>query len=152
MAPLPDPRATLKRVLAEVLPARHVIAAYLYGSHATGLATAFSDVDIALLADGEPSIVEQMRLESFVQEEIYRRLGSDDVDVRVLNGRSLLFEGRVLTEGILLYSGDDRARVAFETRIRSLYFDFLPVVESQRAAFFRRVASEGVSHGRSRGH
>lgn len=138
----------LRAALMETLADQPVLVAYLYGSQASGLATSSSDIDIALLAAGEPSMEEQLRIERKVQEEIYRRCGLENVDVRFLNNRSLLFQGRALTHQVLLYCRNDHARVAYETRVRDLYFDFLPVAERHRKVFFERLRQEGFAHGR----
>lgn len=123
-----------------------VAVAYLYGSQASGKATAFSDIDIGLVASAELSVPDQLRIERRVQEAVYRRSGLENVDVRFLNGRSLVFQGRALLNSVRLFCGDDRTRITYETRVRVMFFDFLPVVEQQREAFLRRLKERGLAH------
>ena len=138
----------LRAAMSETLADQPVVVAYLYGSQASGLATPSSDVDIALLSEGKASIEEEIRIERKVQEEIYRRCGLENVDVRFLNNRSLLFQGRALSNQVVLYCRNEQARVVYETRVRDLYFDFLPVAERHRKVFFERLRKEGLAYGR----
>lgn len=66
------------------------------------------------------------------------------VDLVDLRRAPLVVRGRVLQEGRLLYSADEPARVAFEVRTRSEYFDFLPTQRALRDHFLRRVAAGGL--------
>ncbi|MCP4167434.1 MAG: hypothetical protein GY759_16315 [Chloroflexi bacterium] len=49
-----------------------------------------------------------------------------------------------MTEGISLYSRADDERVAFETRTRALYFDFLPAAMALQRAFIDDVLERGI--------
>jgi len=135
-------------VLPILLEGTLVDAAYLYGSVATGLATDSSDVDIALLTSKDLSPKERLQLELHLEQELADRCDLPDPDVRILNGAPLRFQGRVLTEAVLLYSQDEERRVEFEVRVRSAYFDFLPVICQMRESFFKKLREEGL-YGRS---
>jgi predicted nucleotidyltransferase len=137
----------LKAAVGGALKDEPVVAAYLFGSHASGLATAFSDIDIALVTS-ELSLEKEIALEQKVQDRIYHDCGLENVDVRILNKQSLVFQGQALEHSILLYSRDEEARIAYETRTRDLYFDFLPVVEQHRKVFFDRLRKEGLLYGK----
>jgi hypothetical protein len=56
----------------------------------------------------------------------------------------------VLSEGILLFSRDEEFRIQYEVLTRKLYFDFLPVLEMMRTAFFERLKQEGLNSGKTR--
>lgn len=119
----------------KVLPRFPVLFAYLYGSHATGTAHMFSDVDIALFLS-EDVVDEIVRLESDIALAFDDALGHRvATDVRAINDSPLVLQGEIVTEGILLYSCDEAARVAFETRVRMTYFDFQPVIKAYHAAY-----------------
>jgi hypothetical protein len=64
-------------------------------------------------------------------------LGSDDVDVVVLNTAPVVLGYRVLRDGLLLLSRDDRARVEHWVRTVDRYIDMEP---------FRKTLSEGTRH------
>ncbi len=129
-----------------------IILAYLYGSMATGQNTPFSDVDIALLVDEHllPSD-RQLQFRLALAEEIDRRCGLSNADVRVINHAPLMLRGQVVTDGILLFSRDEVQRVEFETRTRKEYFDFLPTAEFHRHAFFNDIRERGLNGQRTKG-
>ena len=66
-------------------------------------------------------------------------------DVRVINEAPIMVRGEVVTSGLLLYSGDEVARVEFETRTYSEYFDFLPTAVAIREAHLERIAKRGLN-------
>jgi hypothetical protein len=43
--------------------------------------------------------------------------------------------GKIITEGVLIYSRDEVVRVDFETSVRSAYFDFLPVIQNYHRTY-----------------
>jgi predicted nucleotidyltransferase len=139
---LPCLRAALPDILAE----KPVMLAYLYGSVAEGHTLPSSDVDIALILrpDNALSAYQRMLLEFDIAAEVEKRCGVREADVRSLDVAPLTAQGHVVTEGILLYSRDEEFRIAYETRTRKLYFDFKPVAEMMREAFFARIREEGL--------
>jgi predicted nucleotidyltransferase len=136
----------LREALPGILENEPARVAYLYGSHATGLATPFSDVDIALVLGRPIAPLERLRLMLRVQLALYHRCDILEADVRVIDDAPIIFRGRVVTEGILLYSRDEETRVDFEVRTRMLYFDYLPVYEQLQAEMLRHVRERGL-HG-----
>jgi len=115
--------------------------AYLYGSYATGPVHPFSDVDIGIYVHGAAS-ERQLELELTISLEIDTQLaGNAQSDVRVINGLPLSFLGKILTDGILIYSIDEVSRVDFETSVRLAYFDFLPVLKMYQKEYLKRALS-----------
>ena len=111
-----------------------VLVAYLFGSTARGTARPLSDVDVAvLLADGVDPLHERLTL----MAEIASAIGSDEVDVVVLNDAPVALAYRVLRDGILLRSTDDLARIRHRVTVVDRYLDMEP---------FRRVQAEGLRH------
>ena len=106
-----------------------LVAAYLFGSRARGTAGAESDVDIALWLKTAPRTLEELPLELGAQLE--QQLGTK-ADVVVLNGASTDLIHRVLRDGVLLVERDRSARIRFEVRARSDYFDLLPIRNAYR--------------------
>jgi len=118
--------------------------AYLYGSYATGTSHKFSDVDIAVfLSVDHPK--ERLSLENDMALAFDQALDHKvSTDTRAINDSPLVLQGEILTEGLLLYSADERSRVAFETRIRMAYFDFQPVIHRYHRAYIEMHSTESA--------
>jgi hypothetical protein len=56
-----------------------------------------------------------------------------------MNDAPLMVQGKVVTEGILVYLRDEDFRVEYETLTRKRYFDFLPVARLMRRAYFEHM-------------
>ncbi|NMG82598.1 MAG: hypothetical protein GIS02_00100 [Methanosarcinales archaeon] len=102
-----------------------VIAAYLYGSAVQGNMRADSDIDIGILLmdDAVPDYLYTIRM----AREIRSRCHLDrEVDVRILNRRSIRFLHQVLRYGEIVFVRDERKKVEFETSVIKEYLDFKP--------------------------
>lgn len=141
---LGDVITALQGHLPEILRDRPVALAYLYGSAAIGLTTPLSDIDVALVIspDADLDAYRRVLLELDIQGDIEHRCGIANVDVRSIDRAPLRVQGKVLTQGTLLYARSDAFRIDYETRTRKLYFDFRPVLDMMRSARFSRL---GVS-------
>lgn len=133
---------TLVRVLDAILAEYPVVGAYLFGSYARGVAYPESDIDIAVYL--RPGSKLPLNDELTLGRKIEERSGLKPVDLRVINDMPLTIQGEILTRGILLYSADDKERVAFETRTLALYFDYLPHIERFRRDFLESVRRRGI--------
>ncbi len=125
----------LERALTAVLERYpDVKLAYLFGSQARGTARTLSDVDVAILLeeDGDRHAVV---LE--LAAELSGAAGGRHVDVVVLNTAPVALAYRVIRDGRLLLSRDERARVEHWARTVDRYIDMAP---------FRRTLAEGTRH------
>lgn len=144
----PDELVTrLRERLPAVLADEPVQLAYLYGSTVTGLATPLSDVDVALVAGQALRPLVRLKLILRLQVVLADCCDIPNADVRLIDGAPLVFRGRVLTDGVLVYARDEAFRVEFETTTRMLYFDYLPIHREMQEAFFQDVRERGL-HGR----
>jgi len=114
--------------------------AYLFGSRAAGGAKAGSDADIAVMPSRSLRLLERADLAA----KLVAATGFPDVDLVTLDEAGLELRGCVVQEGELIYSADERARVGFEVRTRSEYFDFLPTLRTMERAYLARVADRGL--------
>lgn len=141
-----DARAGLPRVdaharerLAAALDREPVAAAYLFGSQATGAPGPLSDVDVAVtLAHHSDEAAANLRYELLAAAS--EALGTDEVDLVLLDHAPPLLCHRVLRDGALLVDRDPRSRVRFETRALLEYLDTAPLREGLAAGRRSRLA------------
>lgn len=113
-----------------------VLFMYLFGSAATGTRTPRSDVDLAIfVAPGADAHSVQLAM----AREAARQLGTDAVDVVLLNTAPVSIAGRVLGTRRVLLDRDPYARHLYESSTARLFQDFR-VRE-------RRVLAERAAHG-----
>ena len=100
--------------------------AYLFGSHATGRATARSDIDVAVHLAPEDSVegIDHLTLRIELAGRLERHLGAGPVEVVVLDDAPVALAGRVREHGRLFYCVDDVQRVRYESRISREFHDF----------------------------
>jgi uncharacterized protein len=136
----------LREHLPMILENEPVQLAYLYGSSAVGQTTPFSDVDVALFVGALLRPLDRLKLILRVQLALADRCGIGNADVRVIDDAPLVFRGRIVSDGTLVYARDDGIRVAFETATRLQYFDYLPIHRELQTAFLGAVRDRGL-HG-----
>ena len=118
-------KSSLLKLAPDIFGERPVLFAYLYGSYATGSVHPFSDLDIGVYGE-KISAGQRLGLELSLALAIDEKLGSGvPSDVRVINNLPVMLAGKIITEGVLLFSKNDIIRVEFETVVRKVYFDFL---------------------------
>lgn len=115
-----------------------IVAVYLYGSMAEGVASPLSDVDLAIL------LHEPLKRDAFaVEREAYVALGrlfDREVDVRTLTrNTSLPFLEEALGDHVLLAVNDEDYRAEFESQASQRIFDFRPVLTEYFAAMMDRI-------------
>ena len=120
----------LQREMPKIMADYPVAVVYLYGSLVREQMTPFSDVDIALITKHTLPSLARLNLELDIEMEL-SAINIPQADARVINLAPLIVQGRVATEGVLLFSNNEEKRVAFETQIRSQYFDLQPVLREQ---------------------
>ena len=134
----------LRRVFPRILEHQPVILAYLYGSVITGRMTPFSDLDVALLTDEDLSPLDRLKLTLRVQLDLADQCDIPNADVRIINDAPLVFRGRVVCDGVLVYARDEQERIEFETTTRLRYFDYLPIHRRLQDAFFANLRERGL--------
>jgi len=109
----------LERAAQRLARDRRILAIWGFGSKARGKARPGSDVDVAVLLDGEISLVEELRLRAEVVETLRR----DDVDLVVLNQAPPLLRYEVIAAGARLFARDEEAADRYEERAARECFD-----------------------------
>jgi predicted nucleotidyltransferase len=121
--------------IAEVLePRREILEAYLFGSHARGANQLHSDVDIAVFIDEGEAESGLFGYQSELTAALMSALGTNSVDVVILNNAPPLLYHRVLRDGQRLVSRNLQATTAREGRALSRYCDFAPQLDRIDAA------------------
>ena len=126
----------IKTVVIDASPP--VVAAYLFGSHATGKVWAESDVDVALLfgaADGS----NQLEIIGRLLEHLCQTLGGVEVDIVSLDGVSTHFAYEILRTGKLAFCANPHERIQFEMSIFEKYTDEEPWQQIGRGYLMRRA-------------
>lgn len=126
-APPPKIDAATTGRLSRALDRRGVNAAYLIGSYATGAAGPLSDIDVAVWIEDELPPGARLDLRLALADAAAKALGSDEVDVVVLDDAPPLLRHRAIRDGVLLFSNDERARVRKETTAILEYLDTGPL-------------------------
>ena len=98
-----------------------VVFAYLFGSAATGALTPRSDVDVAIFA--APG-VDTHAVRLAVARACARHLGTDAIDVVMLNTAPISLAGRVLMTRRVLLDRDPHARHRYESLHARMFQDF----------------------------
>ncbi|GEM_PF-3201317 len=116
-----------------------VVAAYLYGSFASGEQHPKSDVDIAIYL-GDHSLKKLLEISRRVQEEIdiERRF-----DVIALNEADARFQFRVIQNGTVLYESSPSERADIEVKIDRKYHDIKHHLEEHWKERRKRVMEDG---------
>jgi predicted nucleotidyltransferase len=136
-----DSKAGLAERIIDVLSARpEILEAYLFGSRARGAGQAHSDVDIAVFVDEEKIEPSPFGYRADLTSSLMSGLGTNSVDVVILNGAPPLLYHRVLRDGSRLLSRDLRATTVREGRALSRHCDFVPQLAKIDAILGTRVS------------
>ncbi len=98
----------------------------------------FNDTDIAVHLKEGMSEKEILEFELSEGVELSKELGFE-IDLRVLNGRKIVFLHQVLRDGKLLFCRDERKRVEFETEVYSRYLDIKYYLDQYNEIRRRRI-------------
>ena len=83
---------------------REIIAAYVFGSSATGRLTALSDIDIGLLVDNTIDSRDYGNIKLDIMNGLIETFSFDRFDVVVLNAAPPLLTHEIIKKGKLLFS------------------------------------------------
>ncbi len=102
-------------------PGEKIIFAYLFGSQARGEAGPLSDIDIAVYFEEDCDLMEaKLNLVGKLMD----LLGTDHVDLVILNKAPLPLTARIIRDSLLLVDRDTFFRQRYESLMQRKYFDF----------------------------
>lgn len=128
--------------LGEALDREGVVAGLLIGSQARGNPGPLSDVDIAVWHDPELDPHGRFSLQLSIAGQAGRVLGTDEIDVVLLNGAPPLMRQRAIRDGKRLVERDRDERVRLETKAILDYLDTAPL-RAELGRGMRRRMKEG---------
>ena len=126
----------IKTVVVNMSPP--VVAAYLFGSHATGKVWPESDVDVALLF-GKAEVSNQREIIGRLVKNLCQTLGEVEVDVVNLDGVPTHFAYEILRTGKLAFCANPHERIRFEMGICEKQMDEAPWQQIGRDYLMRRA-------------
>ena len=133
--------------LKRCLTARpEILEAYLFGSRARGDAARHSDIDVAVYVDPDRVPPSGFGYLAELTAELGTALGSDTVDVVMLNHAPPLLYHRVLRDGVRVLARNLAATTTREGRALSRFCDYVPNLRKIDAAHAARI--EAGSFGR----
>lgn len=135
--------AVARERLATALDREGVVGAMLFGSQARGEPRPLSDVDVAVWHTPDLNSSQRFRLQLDLIAAAETALGTDEIDLIMLNGASPLLRQHVLRDGIRLLERDRDERVRLETRAILEYCDTVPL-RAQLGRALRRRIREGT--------
>lgn len=133
----------LRQAATRVFPDAGVLAAYVHGSRVSGATHRRSDLDIGyyLLGHREGAAL-SVAAEMGLASELTAAAGME-VDLRNLAESPLDLRGRVLEEGVRIFSGDDVQRVGLERDLLGRYHD-KDELQGMHEERLKRVAERGL--------
>jgi len=125
-----------------------VVIAYLFGSQASGRATGLSDIDVAVFVDVEDP-EDRAGMYRGILEDLIRVLGTDEVDLSLLND-AYAYEGfGAISEGVLVHCADESRRIALESEIMRRYFEYRDLHSARWRILRRRILNGTMGEGDS---
>ena len=132
----PSLLATLR---AELEPHVEIQEAYLFGSWARGEAEPHSDIDVAVYVDASCVPESTFGYAAELTTELSAALGSNAIDLVLLNDAPPVLYHRVLRDGFRIFSRDLSATTSREGHALSRYCDYGPQLEKIDQAHQRRL-------------
>ncbi len=117
-----------------------ILAVYLFGSVAEGVASDSSDIDIGIVLKNPEYLEDTLSLYNALYEElsrIFRPTFHRELDIVFLQKAPKTLQYNAITSGRVIYEEDPVKRVEYEERVIKEYLDFKPILE-----YFDRAASE----------
>ena len=132
-----DEVETLVSKLARLAAGQPVVLLYLHGSHARGVQSALSDVDIALLLD--PAVSRDNKLQLDLLFSLQEACGREDVDLVILNRAGPMIKDMVVRHGSLVFARREKERILFEAAAIKEALDFQHFSRVYDDALFRQL-------------
>jgi predicted nucleotidyltransferase len=112
---------TIRRIL-EKDP--RIVLVYVFGSVTRGESGPLSDIDVGVLLAGDS---DRRKAQGDLMDSLCRALRTDRVDLVLVDDSPITLVYRIIRDGKLIHSKDERARERFETATILRYLDLKPL-------------------------
>jgi len=134
----------LRRAARRLFPPHRVLAAYAHGSRVKGNPLPDSDLDVGYYLEGWHEGAElPLQKELLLEADLTKALGVE-VDLRNLAAAPLELRGRVLEEGVRVFTGNPEQRVALEVYLLARYHDYKEIFREMHERRLRSFAEHGI--------
>jgi predicted nucleotidyltransferase len=126
-------------------PRPEILEVYIFGSVARGEGRSHSDLDVAVFIDEGGLDRGGFGYQAALTADLMAGLGTNDIDVVILNQAPPLLYHRVMRDGIRVFSRHPAATTTREAMALSRYCDFrhqLDKIDASRRTTLRSSASE----------
>jgi predicted nucleotidyltransferase len=138
VVPLVDSAARAR--LTAALDQPGVVSALLFGSQAQGKAGRLSDIDVGIWLHPALPSIERDPLARRLMGAASDALGTDELQVVVLNDATPLLRHRAMRDGVRLVDRDAKSRIRLETTSLLEYLDTAPLRATLASGLRRRIA------------
>jgi len=122
-----------------------IIAVYLYGSFAKSASTPLSDIDIAILTNKEfNNSTLWLDYALALEQKISEQIAGEKIEVRILNNAPIIIQGKIITEGKLLISNNDKKIRDFEENAIMHYLDFKVVYDDMLEKSYNQLINNEI--------
>lgn len=130
----------LRRIQKYFAKKPETVAVYLYGSYVRGDAKKDSDIDLGVIFGRKQS--KPFHLPQVIFAEELGKILNKKVEIQNLAVCRIDFAHRVLSEGKLIYSRQEKKRIDFEEKVLRTYFDLKPSFD-QYYHYLSQIAKKG---------
>lgn len=129
-----DIKKILEENIEDLIKEFNISLIYLFGSYAKGTNTKKSDIDIAILTNGETNAYLKLDMLGKLID-IFKR---EDIDLVILNDSNEILKFQVIKYGKIVYMDSLYVKVMFESKTMSRYMDMEHFRNIQNAYSHRR--------------
>jgi predicted nucleotidyltransferase len=121
-----------------------ILTAYLFGSQVAGNTAAGSDIDIGIYFNPKATKTERMDVKLLLITEIGAILGTQAIDLVILNDVPIYLQQEIIQANSYLYIADESKRVDYEVKVISMYLDQKYYFDRFDRSLLEQIKEEGL--------